>query len=253
MDKLIKLVISSKKRIEIISELSKNPCTLANLSKALNSKPPNVITQLKKLESEGIVESRGKTYALSEFGKIIYEVLMGFMGCMDIVKKHDYFWKSHDTSSIPNYLLRRIWELGNCNVIKNPSESIYELHEDIISNIMSSNEIWGISSVYHPKYSSLFSKLAKDGKNINLIITEPLSKKIVEEIPDKFDNINLYIIRDDVKLSMIVTDKFLCLVLYSKNGCYDAEKFLISFDRTALMWGADLYEYYLKKSRKLTN
>ncbi len=91
------------------------------------------------------------------------------------------------------------------------------------------------------------------GKNINLIITEPLSKKIVEEIPDKFDNINLYIIRDDVKLSMIVTDKFLCLVLYSKNGCYDAEKFLISFDRTALMWGADLYEYYLKKSRKLTN
>jgi len=46
MDKLIKLITSSKKRIDIMSELSKNPCTLADLSKALNSKPPNVITQL---------------------------------------------------------------------------------------------------------------------------------------------------------------------------------------------------------------
>ncbi len=250
MDKLIKLITSSKKRIDIMSELSKNPCTLADLSKALNSKPPNVITQLKKLELEGIIESRGRIYGLSEFGRLIYEVLMGFRNCIEVIKKHDSFWKTHDTSSIPNHLLRRIGELGDCSIVKNPSEYIYEIHEDVINNIISSNKIWGIYSVYHPKYSLIFSKLVKDGKKINLIITEPLFKKLIREIPDNIKDMEIYITHENLKISMIVSDKFLCLILYSKNGCYDAEKFLISFDDTALIWGTDLYDYYLKKSKK---
>lgn len=251
MDKLIKLIISSKKRMEIMSELSNNPCTLTELSKNIHSKPPNVITQLKKLESEGIVESKGRIYRLSEFGKFIYEVLIGFIENIEVIKHNSGFWKSHDISSIPNYLLRRSWELGYCKIIKNPSESIYEIHECISSNLLSSNEIWGILPVYHPKYNFIISNLAKNGKKINLIITEPVFKKLINKITDKYNDINIYIINETIKLSMIVSDKFLCLILYSKNGCYDTENFLISFDKSALRWGMDLYRHYLKKSKKI--
>jgi predicted transcriptional regulator len=252
MDGLIKLITSSKKRVDIIIELSKNPCTLADLSRTLNSKPPNVVAQLKKLESEGIIESKGgRRYGLSEFGRLVYEVMVGFRMSMKIIKKHDMFWKSHDISSIPEHLLRRIGELGQCSVIQNPSEYIYEIHEDVVSNIILSNKIWGIYSVYHPKYPKLFSKLVSDGKSLNLIITKSLFKKLAEEIPDKLHDMTIYIIEENIKLSMMVSDKFLCLVLYSKAGQYDTEKFLISFDKTALNWGIDLYNYYKEKSERV--
>ena len=63
-------------------------------------------------------------------------------------------------------------------------------------------------------------------------------------------NAKMYVVKD-AKLAMVVSDRFLCLSLYFKNGVYDVSEFLISYDKNALMWGKELFDYYLEKSKEI--
>ena len=176
-NKLIKLLITSEKRYKIILNLSDNPKSLSELSKIIDIKPSNLLPHLRKLEFEGLVESKNGKYVLTESGKLVKELFLGAILGIEIVEKYKDFWNNHDISAIPNNLLKRIYELGNCAVVKNSSEDIYELHEEFIKNVKLSSNIYGISSVYHPEYPLMFLKLAKTGKNINLILTESVFNK----------------------------------------------------------------------------
>ncbi|EHP86714.1 helix-turn-helix transcriptional regulator [Methanotorris formicicus] len=146
--------------------------------------------------------------------------------------------------------------MENCEIVKNSSECIYELHEEFIKNIKLSNAIYGISSIYHPDYPLMFLKLAKSGKNIRLILTERVFNKVKEKNPKELseylelDNAKMYVVKD-TKLAMVISDRFLYLSLYFKNGVYDVGEFLISYDKSALMWGEELFDYYLKKSKEI--
>jgi len=255
-NKLIKLLIASEKRYKIILNLSGNPKSLSELSKIINVKPSNLLPHIRKLECEGLIESKNGKYLLTESGKLVKELFLGVIFGMNIIEKYKDFWNSHDISSIPNSLLRRIYELGECKVVKNSSEDIYELHEEFIRNIGLSSKIYGISSVYHPEYPLTFLKLAKSGKDINLILTESVFDKVKKKNPKELkeylelDNAKMYVV-EDAKLAMVVSDKFLYLSLYFKNGVYDVSEFLISYDESALMWGKELFDYYLKKSKEI--
>jgi predicted transcriptional regulator len=172
LQRLLKLLITSEKRCKIILELSEAPKSLAELSKTLDIIPSNLLPYLRKLEYEELVKSKNGKYSLTESGKLVKELFFGLISGMNIIEEYRYFWNNHDISSIPNNLLKRIYELGNCAVVKNSSEDIYELHEEFIENVKLSNNIYGISPIYHPEYPLMFLKLAKTGKDINLILTE---------------------------------------------------------------------------------
>lgn len=256
LQRLLKLLITSEKRCKIILELSDVSKSLAELSKTLDITPSNLLPYLRKLEYEELVKSKNGKYSLTESGKLVKELFLGFMLGADIVEKYMDFWNNHDISPIPNNLLKRIYELESCEVVKNPLEGIYELHEGFIRNIEVSDNIYGISSIYHPDYPLTFLKLAKTGKNIYLILTENVFNKVKEKNPKELNeylelgNAKMYVVKD-AKLAMVVSDRFLYLSLYFKNGVYDVSEFLISYDKNALMWGRELFGYYLNKSKEI--
>ncbi len=254
--RLLNLFINSEKRCRVILILNRNSKNLTELSKIINITPSNLSSQLRKLECEGIVKSKNGIYSLTESGILIKELLSGFVSGIKIIEKYEDFWNEHDISPIPNSLLKRIYELKDCEVVKNSSECIYELHEEFIRNIELSHNIYGISSVYHPNYPLMFLKLAKGSKDIHLILTEKVFNKVKEKNPEelgeylKLNNAKMDVI-EDAKLAMVVSDRFLYLSLYFKNGVYDMSKFLISYDKNALMWGKELFNYYLTKSKEI--
>jgi predicted transcriptional regulator len=53
---------------------------------------------------------------------------------------------------------------------------------------------------------------------------------------------------EDIKIAFTVTEKFLNFGLFSHDGMYDATMVLINYDKDAIQWGEELYEYYLKKA-----
>ncbi|EHP86713.1 ArsR family transcriptional regulator [Methanotorris formicicus] len=68
MQRLLKMLVSSKKRYKIILNLSDVPKPLTKLSKALGIKPSNLLPHLRALEFEGLVKSENGKYKLTESG-----------------------------------------------------------------------------------------------------------------------------------------------------------------------------------------
>lgn len=64
------------------------------------------------------------------------------------------------------------------------------------------------------------------------------------------DNARLYVI-DDTRQVLAVTDTFMALPLPPKNGVMDTQSCLVSFEKSALHWGMELFEYYWQKSKEI--
>ncbi len=257
MKELIDVLTNSEKRSRIVLMLLKRPMSLGELSKNLGSNPSNVIPQIRKLELEGLVESRGRKCTLTDRGKLIGELYSGFLCGIEVIENHRHFWTEHDLSCIPEHLLKRIYELEGPHIIENPPEGIYEVHKEFVENVASSTIIYGISSVYHPAYPSMFLELAESGKNVTLILTENVFKKVKKNNRSelrgylRLKNTQMYVSDEDIKLTSVVTDRFFSISLYFRDGTYDFRRDLISFNETALLWGKELFEYYLSRSRKI--
>jgi predicted transcriptional regulator len=66
-----------------------------------------------------------------------------------------------------------------------------------------------------------------------------------------YNNTSLYILDGDIKFAFVVTNKFLSLSLFFKNGIFDAQRDLISLDKSALKWGEALFNYYKERSEEI--
>ncbi len=64
-------------------------------------------------------------------------------------------------------------------------------------------------------------------------------------------NLHLWVLNEQVNMAFTVTEKFLSLGFYSKDGVYDGSRDLISESTEAINWAADLFEYYRRRSDKI--
>jgi predicted transcriptional regulator len=191
-------------------------------------------------------------------GRLIAEFLYPVVKTLRVVDEHEEFWKEHDLEAIPQHLLMRISELGGCKLIKSGIEDLYEPHKEFLDNISRSKIIRGISPIFFPIYPEFFLQQAQKEVEISLILTKNVYDKINREYYDalaqglSLDNTKIYIC-DDMKLACIVTDCFFSLSLFFKNGIFDSQIDLVSFDESALKWGRDLFDYYRNRSVEIRN
>jgi predicted transcriptional regulator len=111
---------------------------------------------------------------------------------------------------------------------------------------------------YHPLYPSLYSKLAKNGTEMELVLTravfERLKNDCVEELEALLNSKNTVVRICDKSLqppTIAITEKFMYLCLFDKQGKYD-HRVVMSFDQSALRWGRELFMYYNSLSREVT-
>jgi predicted transcriptional regulator len=114
----------------------------------------------------------------------------------------------------------------------------------------------GISSIFDPQYPELFLSIAQQAHLISLILTEHIYKMVKNHYADalrdylKCGNARLYVI-EDVQLAFAVTDTVLSISLPHKNGTVDMTTNLMSVERSALKWGEELFDYYMRRSREI--
>ncbi len=255
--RLLRLVANSERRSRVVLMLVDKPRSLTELSESLGSSPSNVLPQIRKLEDAGLVSSERGVYALTDFGRMVAELFSGFVDGIGVVEEHMAFWVEHDISGIPGHLLRRLHELRGARVILNPPESIYDPHREFIENVSSSKCICGISPVYHPSYPPMFAELARSGRRIELILSNSVLEKVRQNNPREleeylsFENARLYVTKGELRVAMVVTDRYFSLSLYFRNGIYDTARDLVGFSESSLMWGRDLFEHYLQQAERV--
>lgn len=256
--KIGRLFPFSDVRKDILELLLEGAKELRELKSKLKIGSPELLPYLRDLEKADLIyRNEEGNYALSAKGDVIARHLLTFAKNIEFFEREEKFWDEHDISGIPMEFRLRLHEIGDYKIYKSTTLDIFKPHEMYIQNLLKAKTIKGVSPVFHPEYPYVFSKLAEKKVEISLILTGDVFKKIEKEYKEELyshltlPQVSVYVCPEDIKVAFTTTDKFLSLRLFLNDGTYDFYQNIISYNKSALKFGNDLFRYYEKKSKKI--
>ncbi len=255
---LLSILTFSEKRKDILFLLRENPRTLSEIKDYFDVRSPEILPRLKEMEAANMIIRQEGMYQLTSLGKVAAIYYKPFLDTLTAIETNEDFWRDHDLSAIPDVLLNRIQELKECRIVRDEHEHIYDTHKAFVENVLSSTRFMGFSSIFLPSHPSMFLELARRSVPSSIIVTPNVFFKIksehnaeIEEFL-KFKHTSFHVY-DNAKIAFVVTDRFLSLSLFFKNGTYDPRIDLIGFDSSSIKWGEDLFKYYKENSIEIKN
>ncbi|WP_269850533.1 helix-turn-helix transcriptional regulator [Methanosarcina horonobensis] len=197
------------------------------------------MTQIKILISQGLIIHEDDLYKLSDIGKVVVKKMVPLLNTLGVFSDNMDYWENHNISAIPAHLLDRIDDLGQCEFIEPDLDRMYEIPQRIEEKLVQSTRVMEVSSYFNPAYPSTYVELVKKGTEISLIITKPVFERLKREYST---SLREYLERDNAKIcvcdcpvkvaSSVVTDRFLALSLFYRNGIYHNHA-MMSMEKTA--------------------
>lgn len=236
--------------------LQNEPKTLQEIKDHIGVTSPEIIPQIRKLEKNNLVHQENRIYFLTEMGTIVTQSLFQLIKTLDIFEKDIEFWKRHKINGIPYEFRMRLNELGNYHIFAGTPTDIFKPHEEYIKNLLESKYMMGVSSVLHPDYPKTINMLADRGIPISIILTDEVIKKMKEnysvelEKGLEYKNLHIMVFNEKIEFTFTVTDFFISMRLFFNNGTYDFYNNIMSYEKSGLEWGSDLFKYYERNSEK---
>ncbi|PXF53563.1 MAG: transcriptional regulator [Candidatus Methanophagaceae archaeon] len=254
----IRIAVCSELRRRIIIALREGKRALSELRDSLGVSSTTAIHALRELEKENIIfQDESRRYGLTRIGYVIGLKLSDFIDAVEVLKKHEDFWLTHDLSGIPPHLLEKIGWLSNSNVVKIDALDIIKTHTTYIRTLKTAKWIKGVSPIFSPDYPRIFEDLITKHTFTQLVLTESVLKKVIDTVG--LENLKyqvskgyleIFVIEEEVKVAFTVTNFFLSIGLFKPDGVYDTTLDLINTEERAVRWGIELFEYYQKKAKE---
>lgn len=256
MNELLNVISASDKRRNLLILLNSGPQEWDDIKRILSVTSTGMLPQIKILEEEHLIERDGRTFSLTPMGKVLTAYMEPLVRTMDIFDRNKKYWDEHNIGALPYDLLLDIREIGNYQILETADEEIFGISE-FLNNIYRANRIRGISHTVHPRFPDFFLNIAKKGVPVSLILTPGVYKIIREKYHDlleqglKVKTSKVYVAKQDIKFSYLITDTYFSLSLFYNNGMFDAKHDVVSYDPSALAWGERVFAYYLKDAEKI--
>jgi predicted transcriptional regulator len=254
---LLNLILFSGRRKDILLLLKEKPRDVDEIKELLNVNASSIQLHMKKMKDSGLITQKDKIYSLSEIGEIIVENMQPLLSTAETLGENTEYWLSHDLSSIPEFLLERIGELGHCELLEPDVGHLFETPKILRDSILSSREILTFTAYFHPQAPSLYTELAESGAEIVLCMTESVAQRLLlnnrveaEKLSRAVNSRFLISRRPTTIPSLIVTDKIIAFKLFENNGKL-RDQLILSFGERALCWGKELFRYYLEAAEPL--
>lgn len=106
--------------------LREGPRDIDAIKELLNVDAGTIQPHIKKMKDAHLLVEEKKVYSLSEIGKVIVENLAPFLNTIEVFEVNEDYWKTHDLTSVPDFLLDRIDELGHCELLEPDVEHMLE-------------------------------------------------------------------------------------------------------------------------------
>lgn len=250
---LIKTIFLSEKRKNVlVLLLNEGPKNIDEIKEALDFNSSALMPQIKKLLKWDLVtyDPVEDVYKLSDMGVLIVEKIEEFLNIIDIYVENHEYWESRDLSEIPYHMRKKIGNLKHCELLEAGRDCLFEFHPTFVENVLASNYVMMASSAFQPQTISIFSKLLKKNAKVSFVLTEQVFDKFFDDFPGRFkcflshENMSISMRDGHIgPLTLVVTDTFMALWLFDKNGRFDGTT-LISYEESALKWGRELFTYY---------
>ncbi|MDH7593206.1 MAG: winged helix-turn-helix domain-containing protein [Methanomicrobiales archaeon] len=254
MADLLFIVTASEKRKRLLILLQKGPKTMDEIRELLQVTTTGMLPQIKILVENGLIRKDRGAYQLTEMGEVVAARLEGLVETLEVFGEGE-FWRLHDLSAIPAHLRMRIGELLGYRLISSSAEELYESHHEFLEKIQHSRQVKGFSPILHPIYPRFFLELAKKGVDITLVLTENVYAKCERQYGEmlreglSYPNAQLFVTGEEFRFAFVVTDLFLSLTLFFRDGRFDTKVDLNCTSERGLAWGEDLFRYCLERSR----
>ncbi|MGB9940968.1 helix-turn-helix transcriptional regulator [Methanosarcina sp.] len=255
---LIDIIFFSDKRKNLLLLLKEGPKTIEEIKTALDVSSSPIMAQIRILLKEGLLVQRGDSYELSIKGKLIIPKMEPLLSTFQIFDENHDYWARQELRTLPPHLLDRIGELGSCRELLPERTHIFDYPPEIMDPLYRSRTVMEISSFFRPGYPSLYLDLAKRGIEVSLVLERPIYERLISDYTtdaEKFlnlENTRLFVCDHKIELaSSIVTDRFVSLSMISKEGRYYNHE-MVSFEKSALAWGQELFDYYKDMSEQVT-
>ncbi|MGB9938010.1 MAG: helix-turn-helix transcriptional regulator [Methanobacterium sp.] len=255
----LKLLTSSSIRTKIILSLNQDSKYLSDLKKEIGIGHSTILKEINKLETNDVVIKSNKKYLLSPIGKINAVKLSNFFKSFCSVKNIQKMLLNHYINAIPSFLVDEIGCLDNSIILESSSSDIIKPFNYYTELISSSKRIKTVFPFFYYPYLNMYLDMFNQKKDVNLILTPLIIEKAVKTIGkdnlhqfNHLDYINLFKIKEDIKIALTVTDNFLSIGLFLDDGIYDATMILINHEKEAIQWGDKLFNHFLKKSNKVS-
>lgn len=250
---LIKTIFFSEKRKNVlVLLLREGPKKIDEIKDALNLNSSALMPQIKKLLKCDLLtyDSAEDVYKLSDMGALIVEKIEEFLNIVNVYVENHEYWETRDLSEIPYHMRKRIGNLTHCELLVADRDCLFEFHPTFVDNLINSKHVMMTSSTLQPQTVSLFSKLLRNNSKLSVVFTELIFDKFLDDFPEEFrcflshENMRISIRSGYIgPLTLVVTDTFMALWLFDKNGRFDGTT-LISYEKSALKWGQELFTYY---------
>ncbi|WP_340818277.1 winged helix-turn-helix domain-containing protein [Methanolobus sp. WCC4] len=251
---LLDVVFSSRKRRDTLILLQEAPQEMDYLLKSLDTNRQALLPQVKILEKHYLVTKSDDVYELTKIGKLIVDEVKPLLDTVSVFDSDIEYWGTHDLNFIPPYLLKRLHELSPCKVISKISPAqLYEPSENVIEKAKHSKVQTSVTTFLFPNFASILKDFTKNGVKMRLIVTQKLLSKIrdeMEEIRFLLNNGNheVFLYSKEMNFASFGTNDFCFMArALTKKGEYDM-KYIMSCEPSAIQWGNELFEYYLKDS-----
>lgn len=251
---LLKLLTLSAKRREILLRLSGKRRSLRDFREMFGDISQSLIPELKKLEAAGLIEKKGNVFLLTNLGEVVVESMRNFLNTVEAVDEYGEFFKTHRIDVFPEEFLHRIGELRGGKVLKSTRVDLLLTYFEYRKLLDKATVIRGISPVFYPDFVETFHHLVEKGKRVELILTKEVVDLISSQYKEIFnkclenENFGVWVYLGEVRFTLTVSDVFVSLGLFNRDGTYDVTRDLICRSASSLKWGSDLFEYFKGKS-----
>lgn len=255
-EKLLDTITLSEKRRRILLLLREGTKTLSDFRDYFGVTSPEIIPQIRIMEQKRLLHQVGREYVLTEIGEIVADSFNRLLRTLSVFEKYEEFWDMHKLSGIPKEFRQRIDELGNYRIVISDPTEVFEPHKEYMQNLLKSTSIIGVAPIFHPEYPRAYLELAKKGVQITLTVTRDVFDRIKKEYRSLLEkalqyNFEFMICDEKPEVAFTVTNNFINMGLFLKDGNYDVHNSIVSFDKSAIKWGEDLFKYYKGRSKKL--
>jgi predicted transcriptional regulator len=254
---LLNMIIFSGRRTDLLLLLKEKPRDVDTIKKLLKVEANSIHPHIKKLKDSGVVTEKNKVYKLSDIGEMIVKNMQPLLSLSKVFGENTEYWTSHDLSSIPEFLLERIDELGHCELFEPDTGHLVDTPETLLNSMLSSKEVLTFTAYFHPQAPLIYAELADKGTEITLCMTENVTERLFSnhrgeaEKLSKARNSSLFILRKSTTIpSLIVTDRLLAFKLFENDGKL-RDQLVLSFEERALCWGKELFKYCMGAAEPL--
>lgn len=228
--------LSSEKRIGILQTLNEKPMTFTNLIKEVDMTSTEASRQLSRLTEAKLIEKKGDgIYYDTLLGKLVISTISDLNF---ISEKSEYFLK-HDTAQIPLDLLRQIDVLSKGEIVTGVY-NILNTHEKLGDGVK--GYFWYMSDDFPRHHLPDIEKKLEEGLEIRVILPKDLCAPSI--LTEKNRNKIKVKVFEEIKISVIVNDKFSILELPGQDGMIDQNTAIFGYDDRFREWCKKLFQYY---------